>query len=104
MGSVYVPSTHRKEAMGQIREQIMKLKRRFPETPMMILGDLNKDKEKLAKELARLGIPLEINGTRGNVKTFHQPGKKWTGIDHIGGSRGQEMGIKNSGQPKMGSV
>jgi exonuclease III len=85
-GSVYIPCAGdaRKLALTDLSTELEFLRHRFPDTPLVLVGDFNHDENELDRRLNRFGSGMiRVRGS-GSMLSTHCKGKpRGRAIDHI---------------------
>eukprot|EP01138_Halocafeteria_seosinensis_P001156 gb/GECG01001182.1/.p1 GENE.gb/GECG01001182.1/~~gb/GECG01001182.1/.p1 ORF type:complete len:791 (+),score=62.57 gb/GECG01001182.1/:1-2373(+) len=80
-GSIYIPQARKQRALREVKEQVVELRRKFPNDKMVLLGDWNLKAKALDRVLGKWGADLARVKMSGSRKTRHRGPRE--GIDHI---------------------
>ena len=81
IGSIYIPQTGKKAALKEVRDQVVKLRRKFPSDKLVLLGDWNLKAKALDKVLGYWGVAMVRVPVGGSPRTRLRGSRN--GIDHV---------------------
>ena len=84
--SIYVPAQRgqaRNSMLRELAQSAAGLMRRFPECPLVMMGDWNMSATELARVLDRWGLALGVQKCRGSNRSRWRGRGEWRGLDHV---------------------
>ena len=80
VGTVYIPHVHRREALEKLPLAVASLRAKYPEDPLVLMGDWNSDLHDVQGEVSHWPTPVRVVPNRGHKATRAQGDRT---IDHI---------------------
>lgn len=84
-GSVYLPSKGalKRQAMGDLVSELQNLRRRFPSTPIIAMGDFNKSPKEMTAWIRRTHLGFAVKAGAGAMNSVCKGGRVGRAIDHM---------------------